>query len=90
MKLENMHVREKWLNSNLDLKQSAPTWLSSSNIDTFVGTGANFSWGYGLISNEGYLAFNLGWISIQFKVSVTAAYKRIKYGNNNWTAWSSI
>lgn len=78
------------INSNLDLKQNAPTWLSSSNIDTFVGTGANFSWGYGLISNEGYLAFNLGWISIQFKVSVIAAYKRIKYGNNNWTAWSSI
>ena len=78
------------INSNLALKQSAPTWLSSSNIDTFVGTGTNFSWGYGLISDEGYLAFNLGWISIQFKVDSWQIQKRIKYGNNNWTAWSSI
>lgn len=85
-----MHVREKWLNSNLDLKQNAPTWLSSSNIDTFVGTGANFSWGYGLINNIGYLAFNIGWISVQFKVDTWSVQKRIKYGNNNWTAWSSI
>ena len=76
--------------SKWELNANIPTYLDATNIDTFVGSGADFTWGYGLINNIGYLAFNIGWITFQFKVDTWYIQKRIKYGNNAWTDWTTI
>lgn len=66
-----------------------PYFISTlAQLDASVGSGAAFSWAYGLIDNIGYWSIHIGWITLQFKVDTWSVQKRIKYGNNVWTSWS--
>ena len=78
-----------YLNSNLSLKQFVPGWLTASDLDK-NGYGSVFSWDYGLVNNEGYLTFHIGWIDWQIKVGPSSVKHRYCYGNNGWTAWKDI
>lgn len=44
--------------------------------------------GFNILDNIAYIMINIFWISLEFKVSNTEQlYRRIKYGDNGWTAW---
>ena len=77
------------INSNLSLKQSKPSWLNSDNINN-AGSGTSFDWGYGLINNNAYLAFYIGWISIQFRSNGLELQKRVQYGDSGWGNWTTV
>ena len=64
-------------------------------FDAFTFDNHAFRIGYGIVedgsSYVGCISFNIGWITLQFKItSSNVVYKRSKYGNNAWSAWAQV
>lgn len=60
--------------------------VDNNSID---GTSTGYGIGMGLIGEEAYLSFYIGWINMQFKVSSGGQgyFTRFKYGNSDWSDW---
>ena len=78
-----------------NMGDNIPIALTADNIDSTFGIETGFRIGYGIIpdgsSNVGVIGFYIGWIRLQFKItSSNLTYKRTKYGNNAWSAWTAM
>lgn len=66
---------------------------SMEELDAFYNSQGRFLIGYAVIGDgagySGYLCVQISWISLQFKItSSNILYRRIKYGQNSWSAWT--
>lgn len=46
--------------------------------------------GMNVIDNCGYITFNCGWITLQFRVINGFVQRRFCYGGNGWTSWANF
>ena len=46
--------------------------------------------GMNVIDNCGYITFNCGWITLQFRVVNGYVQRRFCYGGNGWTSWANF
>lgn len=69
-------------------------FTSVDDVDSFVFGDGLFHFGQGIVNDGsrlvGYISFNIGWIVLQFKVAGNDVFKRVKYGNNAWSAWTTM
>ena len=61
--------------------------LTSTNIDS-APSGHRI--GFGLIDNQAYYYFNCSWIGFQIRIGSGTAHYRLKYGNSEWTNWTTL
>lgn len=65
--------------------------LTAEELDAFRFSDSEFRVGYGIIDSEGYISFNMGWITMQLRVTAAnKIHKRVKYGGNAWSEWETI
>lgn len=69
-----------------------PNLISSlDELDAFTFADGQLHIGYGVINNEGYISFNIGWIVMQFRILPSySILTRMKYGNSGWGDWSEF
>lgn len=73
------------LYSNIDNRLR--TYAMTSSDDTRQN---DYSIGWMVGTNEGYITFNITWICLQFKIASTTCAYRIKFGNNAFSAWKGL
>ena len=61
--------------------------LTSADLLPAIGAKAI---GMGVIDNGAYFTLWSQWIALQFKVSSSHVLSRFKYGNGEWTAWTTL
>ena len=63
--------------------------MDDVNAASIDGTANSYGLGMGLIDEEACLAFYIGWICMQFKVTNGGQgyFTRYKYGNSGWSDW---
>ncbi len=62
-----------------------------NELDRFCFDDLKLHIGYGVINQEGYISFNVGWIALQMKVADgNNVFIRSKYGNKSWSEWRKI
>ena len=68
------------------------TTMDDVNATSIDGTANSYGLGMGLIDEEAYLAFYIGWICMQFKVTNGGQgyFTRYKYGNSVWSDWLKL
>ena len=66
--------------------------MDDVNATSIDGTANSYGLGMGLIDGEAYLAFYIGWIFMQFKVTNGGQgyFTRYKYGNSVWSDWLKL